>query len=312
MLRAVFFGTPDFAVPTLERLAGGAAEVVLVVTQPDRPAGRSGEPVPSAVGRAAAARSLPIEKPERLRGNFEFLERLRRVSADVSVVVAYGRLLPDAVLDAARLGSVNVHASLLPRHRGASPVQAAILAGDRETAVSTMRMVSELDAGPVYLERRVAIAPGEDAGSLSRRLAREGADLAVETLFGLEAGTLVSRPQEGEPTYCRTIRREDGEARWTRPAAELERQLKAFTPWPGLFTFLGHERIKILEVAPGVSGLRGTPGDVRSEEERAVVLAGDGTSLILRQLQREGKKPVTGMQFLAGLRGPARFGPRRP
>lgn len=312
MLRAVFFGTPDFAVPTLERLAGGAAEVVLVVTQPDRPAGRSGEPVPSAVARAAEARSLPVEKPERLRGNFEFLERLRGAAADVSVVVAYGRILPDAVLDAPRLGSVNVHASRLPRYRGASPVQAAILAGDRETGVSTMKMVSELDAGPVYLERTIAIVPGEDAGSLSRRLAREGADLAVETLYGLEAGTLASRPQEGEPTYCRTIRREDGEAQWTRTAPELARQLKAFTPWPGLFTFLGHERIKILDAVPGVSGLRGTPGDVRSEEERAVVVAGEGTSLILRQLQREGKKPVTGMQFLAGLRGPARFGPRRP
>lgn len=312
MLRAVFFGTPDFAVPSLERLAGGAAEVVLVVTQPDRPAGRSGEPVPSAVARAAEARSLPVEKPERLRGNLEFLERLRGAAADVSVVVAYGRILPDAVLDAPRLGSVNVHASRLPRHRGASPVQAAILAGDRETAVSTMKMVSELDAGPVYLERTIAIVPGEDAGSLSRRLAREGADLAVETLYGLEAGTLVPRPQEGEPSYCRTIRREDGEAQWSRTAPELARQLKAFTPWPGLFTFLGHERIKILDAVPGVSGLRGTPGDVRSEEERAVVVAGEGTSLILRQLQREGKKPVTGMQFLVGLRGPARFGPRRP
>lgn len=311
MLRAAFFGTPEFAVPTLEMLVAGGVEIVLVVTQPDRPAGRSGEPVPSAVGRAALARGLPIEKPERLRGNLEFLERLRGAAPDVSVVVAYGKILPDAVLEAPRLGSVNVHASLLPRHRGASPVQAAILAGDRETGVVTMKMASELDAGPVYLERRVAIERGEDAAALGRRLAGLGADLALETLAGLEAGSLVARPQEGEPTYCRAIRREEGEADWTRTAQELELRLKAFTPWPGLFTFLGSERIKILDVGIGHPGLRGTPGDVREEAGRAVVLAGGGTSLVLRQLQREGKTPVSGLQFLSGLRGPARFGPRR-
>jgi methionyl-tRNA formyltransferase len=312
LLRVAFFGTPEFAVPTLEKLSKSGAEVVLVVTQPDRPSGRSGAPIPSAVGRAAAALGLPVEKPDRLRGNLELLERLRAAAADVSVVVAYGKILPDAVLDAPRLGSVNVHASLLPRHRGASPVQAAVLAGDRDTGVATMKMVSELDAGPVYLERRVPIDPGEDAGSLGQRLAAVGAELALETLAGLENGSLIARPQEGEPTYCRTIRREDGEAEWSRPAADLSRRLKAFSPWPGLFTFLGSERIKILDVGVGPTGLRGTPGDVREESGRAVVVAGEGTSLVLRQLQREGKKPVTGMQFLSGLRGPARFGSRHP
>ena len=311
MLRAVFFGTPEFAVPSLERLAGGGARVVLAVTQPDRPAGRSGEPVASAVGRFAAELGIPVEKPERLRGNLEFLELVRGLEPDVSVVVAYGKLLPDALLDAPRLGSVNVHASLLPRHRGASPVQAAILAGDRETGVATMKMVSQLDAGPLYLERRTPIDPGEDAGSLGRRLAGFGAELAVETLAGLEAGVLLPRPQVGEPTHCRTIRREDGEADWSQPAIELERRLRAFAPWPGLFTFLGSERIKILDAGVGLPGMRGTPGDVREENGRAVVLAGGGSSLVLRQLQREGKNPVTGMQFLAGLRGAARFGPRR-
>jgi methionyl-tRNA formyltransferase len=318
VLRTVFFGTPEFAVPTLERLAGGAAEVLFAVTAPDKPVGRSGEPVPSAVARAAAARSIPVEKPERLRGNAEFLERLRAAEPDVAVVVAYGKILPDDILDAPILGSVNVHASLLPRHRGASPVQAALLAGDAETGVSTMRIVTELDAGPVYLERKTSIGSREDAGALSARLAILGADLLVETLRRLElsgepAGTppLEPRPQEGEATFSRVIRREDGEADWTLPAVELERRLRAFTPWPGLFTFLGSERIKIVAAEPGRSGLRGTPGDVREENGKAVVLAGGGSSLTVRELQREGKKPITGAQFLAGLRGPARFGPRR-
>ena len=200
MLRAVFFGTPEFAVPAFERLAA-AAEVPLVVSQPDRPAGRSGEPQPSPVARAAAARGILVEKPERLKTNAELLERLSAARPDVAVVVAYGRLLPGSLLALPRLGAVNVHASLLPRHRGASPVQSAILAGDAETGVSTMKIVEELDAGPVYLEDRTRIGDREDSGALSRRLSLLGADLLVRTLSGLEAGTLEPKPQAGEPTW---------------------------------------------------------------------------------------------------------------
>lgn len=311
MLRAVFFGTPEFAVPALERLAA-AAEVPLVVTQPDRAAGRSSELQPSPVARAAAARGIPVDKPERVKTNEELAERLAAARPDVAVVVAYGRLLPNWMLELPRLGSVNVHASLLPRHRGASPVQSAILAGDEETGVSTMRVVEELDAGPVYLEDRTRIGDREDAGSLSRRLAVLGADLLVRTLAGLEAGTLEARPQEGETTWSSVINREDGEADWSRPAAELERRLRAFTPWPGLFSFLGAERIKILEADVGPSGLRGTPGDLRVEFGTPIVVAGGGSSLAVRLLQREGKNPVAAERFVAGLRGPSRLGPRRP
>jgi len=311
VLRAVFFGTPEFAVPAFERLAA-AAEVPLVVTQPDRAAGRSGEPQPSPVARAASARGIPAEKPERVKTNEELSEKLAALHPDVAVVVAYGRLLPGWLLELPRFGAVNVHASLLPRHRGASPVQSAILAGDAETGVSTMRIVEELDAGPVYLEDTTRIGDREDAGALSRRLSLLGADLLVRTLSGLEAGTLEPRPQEGEPTWSPVIKREDGEAEWSRPAAELERRLRAFTPWPGLFSFLGAERIKILEADVGPSGLRGTPGDLRIEFGTPIVVAGGGSSLAVRTLQREGKKPVTAERFVAGLRGPARLGPRRP
>ena len=282
--------------------------VPLVVTSPDKPVGRHGHPVPSPVALASEERRIPIDRPERLRGNEAFLERLRAATPDVAVVVAYGRILPDNLLAVPRLGCVNVHASLLPRHRGASPVQAAILEGDPETGVSTMRLVRELDAGPVYLERRISIAPREDAGSLSTRLAVAGADLLVETLAGLENGTLVARPQQGTPTYCRTIRREDGQADWSRPAAELERRLRAFTPWPGLFTFLAAERIKILEAEVGPETAGTPPGTFRASAAGLVVGAGDGTSLLVRRLQREGKKPVTAAQFSAGGASAGRFG----
>ncbi|MEO8432583.1 MAG: methionyl-tRNA formyltransferase [Acidobacteriota bacterium] len=311
MLRAVFFGTPAFAGPSLTRLASDA-EVRLVVTQPDRPVGRRAALRPSAISEAAASLGIRTEKPERLRDNASFLETLAAARADVGVVVAYGKLLPDEVLAAPRLGFVNVHASLLPRHRGASPVQAAILAGDRETGVATMRVVRELDAGPLYLERRTPIEPREDAAALAGRLSELGADLLAATLAGLERGTLEARPQEGEPTFCRTIRREDGEADWSLPAAALDRRRRAFAPWPGLFTFLDSERIKILDSEVGQEGRAEPPGSFWQEDGELVVAAGGGTSLLLRRLQREGRSPVNGAQFALGARLTGRFGSSRP
>src|SRR5262249_5740587 len=194
-----------------------------------------------------------------LRGHREVEERIIEAAPDVGVVVAYGRLLPPEILSAPRLGFVNVHASLLPRYRGASPVQAALLAGDAETGVVTMRVVDELDAGPLYLERSVPVQEREDASSLSERLSRIGSELLVETLEGLERGSLSPRPQQGTPTYCRPIRREDGEIDWTRPAWEIDRRLRAFTPWPGVFTFTDGDRLKILEARPGAATER-APG----------------------------------------------------
>ena len=307
-LRAVFFGTPDFAVPSLFRLLAAGVEVPLVVTQPDRPVGRHATPLPSPVARLAAEKGIPVEKPGRLRSNTGLLERLRAVAPDVGVVVAYGRLLPAEMLELPRLSFVTVHASLLPRHRGASPVQAAILAGEEETGVVTMRVSEELDAGSLYLERRVAIGEREDAASLSRRLASEGAELLVETLRGLEDGTLQARPQEGEPSYCRPIRREDGEVDWTLPAPLIERNLRAYTPWPGLYTFLAGERIKILAADCGTEARSGEPGAFRMENGELVVSAGGASLLLARRLQREGKNAVNGGEFARGVRTPGRFG----
>jgi methionyl-tRNA formyltransferase len=225
--------------------------------------------------------------------------------------VAYGRILPAEILRLPRLGCVNVHASLLPRWRGASPIQAAILAGDAETGVATMRMEEGLDTGPVYLERRVAIGDGETAGELSSRLARLGAELLLETLSGLAAGTLTPRPQRGDPSSSRPIRRDEGLLDWELPAEEIVRRLRAFTPWPGLHTFLEGERIKILEanVWPQESGA--APGAFEVSADALVVAAGGRSAIRVGRLQRAGRRPVTGAEFARAARLPGRFGPPR-
>jgi methionyl-tRNA formyltransferase len=301
-LRAVFFGTPEFAVPSLDRVAESGTRVAIVVTQPDRPVGRHSEARPSAIAAAAARRGLPVAKPERLKGNAALLDELRATAPDVGIVVAYGRLLPDEILEVPRLGFVNVHASLLPKYRGASPIQAALIAGERETGVVTMRVAKELDSGPIYLERRVSIHDREDAGSLSQRLASIGAELLVETLVALETGTAAARPQEGVPSFCKPLRREDGEIDWSRPAAEITRGLRAFTPWPGLYTFWGDERLKILEIDRGPATER-PPGSLWREDGRLLVAAGEGTSLEIQRVQRAGRRAMTAEEFAKGLRG---------
>ncbi|HTR01671.1 MAG TPA: methionyl-tRNA formyltransferase [Thermoanaerobaculia bacterium] len=305
--RVVYFGTPEFAVAPLEAIVEAGFPVALVVTQPDRPVGRHAEPRASAVGTWAAARGLPVEKPPRVRDNAELFARLEAARPDAIAVVAYGRLLPPAILALPRFGGVNVHASLLPRHRGASPVQAAILAGDRETGVATMRMEEGLDSGPVFLERRVSIGERETAGELSARLSALGAALLVETLRGLVEGRLSPRPQAGEPSFCRPIRREDGAIDWSVPAEELSRRLRAFTPWPGLYTFLGGERVKLLEARPAAGGVAGAPGDVAFRDGALVAAAGGGTGLVLERLQRAGRNPVSGAEFARSARLPGRF-----
>lgn len=307
-LRVVFFGTPDFALPSLAALLEAGHEVPLVVTQPDRPVGRHAEAKPSPVAGLAITRAIPVSRPEKVRGNPELVELLRAARPDALAVVAYGRILPKEILDLPRLASVNVHASLLPRHRGASPVQAAILAGDRETGVATMKMEEALDAGPIYLERRAAIGETEAAAELSARLAALGGGLLVDTLRGLAAGTLTARPQVGEPTFSRPIRREDGEADWARTAEDLARRLRAFTPWPGLYTLLGGERVKILEATPWPGGSDAPPGVVAFDGDRLIAAAGSGTALAIGRLQRAGRKPVTAAEFARAAALPVRFG----
>lgn len=308
-LNVVFFGTPEFALPPLERLAGDARfRVALVVSQPDRPAGRRQVPLAPPVARFARDRGLPLSQPASVRGNDELLNALRAVEADFFAVVAYGRIFPKILLETPRFACVNVHASLLPRYRGASPIQSAILSGDKTTGVTTMRMTEGLDEGPLYLRRETPILVSDTAGSLSERLSREGAGLLAETLAGIAAGTLGATPQQGEPSFCRPIRREDGEIRWEKPAGEIVRAWRAYTPWPGVFTSLESERVKLDCLRIG-GGAPGPPGRASFVAEGLEIACGQGTSLVAAEVQREGKRKMTAAEFSRGLPpGAIRFG----
>jgi methionyl-tRNA formyltransferase len=307
-MRLIFFGSPEFAVPSLERLSAEPEfHLSLVVSQPDRRAGRALALTAPPVAALARRLGIPLVPPEKIRDPI-FAERIRAESPDVVVVVAYGRIFPPEILEIPRFGCVNLHASLLPRHRGASPIQAALLAGDRSTGVTTMRMTEGLDEGPLYLHRHVAISEIDDAGSLSEQLAREGAQLLVETLRGISRSVLEPVAQRGEPTYCRTLSRSDGEIDWSKPAAWVLRARRAYSPWPGLFTFREGERIKLLEARPGPESSGRAPGAVFSAGGGFAVACGSGTSIEPVLLQRAGKKPVGAAEFLRGLPGPGRFG----
>ena len=298
-MRLVFFGSPEFAVPSLTALVSGGHEVELVVSQPAKPAGRHGELSDPAVARLAKSLSLALFQPASLRPD-DAVGRLAGPRADLFVVAAYGKILSQRVLDLPRLGAVNVHGSVLPRWRGASPVQAAILAGDDVTGVTIMKMDAGMDTGPLLARKETRIEEGETAASLGRRLAEMGAELLVRTLvaFPCEA-----TPQDdSKATYCPKISREDGLVDWTRPAAELVRRDRAFTPWPGLFTFRGKTRLKLsgLSLAadrrPDVA-----PGTVLALSPVLVVACGDG-AVVLGELQAEGRKRLRAVDFVRGER----------
>lgn len=296
--RIAFFGTPPFAVPTL-RACQAVGTVVAVVTQPDRPRGRGQHVTPSAVKAEAERSALPVLQPEKLKGT-DFGERLRAMRLDVAVVAAYGRILPTDVLSAPRLGCVNVHASLLPRWRGAAPIQWAIASGDAETGVCLMQMEAGLDTGPVLALRRTPILPGDTAETLQQRLSELGGVLVREELPRLLAGELTPRPQPAEGvTLARLVEKEDGRLDWTRPAVELERRVRGFVPWPGAWTELGSHLLKVwrAEVVPGA----GPPGMVLATHGVLDVATGD-RALRLLEVQPEGRRRMTAAEFLSGHR----------
>jgi methionyl-tRNA formyltransferase len=300
-MRLVFFGSPDFALPSLDGLVAAGHDVSFVVSQPAKPVGRSAELLDPPVARRAKELGLAVFQPPTLKDDAA-VAKLADARADLFVVVAYGKILAQRVLDLPRLGCVNVHGSVLPRWRGASPVQAALLAGDAESGVSIMRMEAGMDTGPVYAVARGPVAPEEHAGALSARLAREGAELLVATLPGIEAGTLVPAPQDDAlATLCPKVRREDGQADFSRPADELVRRLRAFTPWPGLFAFRDGKRVKLLAARSVTGRPDAAPGEVLAAGEEVVVACGGG-ALALGRLQAEGRKPLDAATFSRGER----------
>ena len=295
-LRIVFMGTPDFALPALAALAEAGHGILAVYCQPPRPAGRGHKPRPAPVERFAAARGWPVRHPKSLRDKDE-QAAFAALGADLGVVAAYGLILPPAVLQAPRHGCLNIHASLLPRWRGAAPIQRALLAGDDATGITIMQMDEGLDTGDILLQRETPIGPDETGQSLHDRLADLGAALIVEAAAAIADGRPPApRPQDPGPAcYAAKVEKHEGRLDWRRPAVELERQVRAFFPFPGAWCEVGGERIKVrrAEIALG----EGSPGQVL--DDRLTVACGSG-ALRLLEVQRGGKAAMAAEAFLRG------------
>jgi methionyl-tRNA formyltransferase len=308
--RTVFFGSGSFALPALERLAeSGLVSIVAVVTAPPRPAGRRGEPRPTPVAEAAARLGLDVSTPVSLRSEAAS-EALGDLAPALIVLADYGRLIPGSVLALPRYGALNLHPSILPRHRGAVPVPAAILAGDERTGVTLMRMDEGLDTGPIVAQRWLELEGTESAPELEARLSLVAADLLVASLPGWLSGELEARPQpEVGATLTRPLRRADGELDPTRPARELERQVRAYQPWPGAWVERGAERLVVwrasVAASPSRDALPGStearPGDIVTVEDTPVLVTGAG-GLRLDEVQPAGRRRMSGAAYLRGRR----------
>jgi len=292
-LRLIFMGTPDFAVPALDAIVAAGHRIAAVYTRAPRPSGRGQAERPSPVHARALALGLPVRTPATLRDPAAQAE-FAALGADAAVVVAYGLILPQPVLDAPRHGCLNIHASLLPRWRGAAPIQRAIMAGDAETGVSIMRMEAGLDTGPVALAEAVPIGPGDTAGDLHDRLAALGARLVVEALARLPGLAFVPQPEAGA-TYAAKIDKAEARVDWTRPAPEVDRLIRALSPFPGAWTEIGGERVKLL--ASRLADGQGAPGEVL--DAAPTVACGTGAVRLLR-LQRAGRGAQEAEAFLRG------------
>lgn len=298
-VRIVFLGTPEFAVPSLERLARESGfDVTAVVCQPDRPAGRGGALRPPAVKLAAAAAGIAVYQPPRI-GSAEGLAWLRAQAPDVLAVVAFGQLLPPAVFEMPRFGAINAHAALLPRYRGAAPIQWAVANGEPSTGVTTMRINAGLDTGDMLLQRSIDIPPDATALDLSPRLAALAAELMVETLHALQAGRFAPRPQPAEGTLAPRLRREDGRVNWSSPARDIYNRWRGFQPWPGIHTRFRGRQLAILSCHPADSAASAPPGHVEFTGAELLVHCGAGR-LRLDQVRLEGRNAVSGPDFARG------------
>lgn len=300
-MRAVFLGTPAFAVPSLEALAG-QHEILAVYTQPDRPKGRGQELAGSPVKEAARRLGISeIRQPERIR-KAEVAAGLAALDADIMVVVGYGQIIPQAIIDLPRYGIVNVHASLLPKYRGAAPIQWAIANGETVTGVTTMQIDAGLDTGAMLLRRERGIAPSETALTLSEKLSRDGAELLLETLASLERGTIVPEPQDpAAATLAPILKKEDGQVDWRWPASKIHNRSRGFLPWPGTWTTFRAQRMNLWSCFPA-AGPVAVPGQMLRQGKQLFVGCGEQTVLELAEVQLEGRKRVPVEAFLNGVR----------
>lgn len=302
-VRVAFLGTPDFAVPVLRALHGSPTlAVALVVTQPDRPSGRGRRPTPSGVKVYALEQGLAVYQPERLRGA-EAIARLRAADADLFVIFAYGQILRQAVLDIPRHGCLNVHPSLLPRHRGPSPIAAAILAGDAQTGVTIMLTDRGMDTGPILAQEAEPLGREETTASLTPRLAQRGAELLLRTIPAWLRGEIAPRAQdEGAATISRLFVKADGAIDWSRPAIDLERQVRALNPWPRAFTFVAGKRLAVTFARAVDEAVVGPPGTLAAGADKMPLVATGAGTLRLERVQPEGGREVAGQQFLGNHR----------
>ncbi len=299
-MKLVFCGTPEFAVPTLRAVLGAGHEVALVLTQPDRAAGRKLEMQASAVKRFAVKRGLTVAQPERIKANLELREMLEAIRLDAILVVAYGRIIPQWMLDLPRFGNINLHGSLLPKYRGAAPIQWAIANGERETGVTTMRLDAGLDTGDMLLARAVPIAPDATSAEMYPVLADVGAQLMLETLRELEAGTVRPRTQDPErATLARILTREDGRLDTTRTATQTYDRWRGFQPWPGCYGTFREKRILLNRIHPIDTHIPHTSysGTLYLSGQQLRMFVGSGTVLCLDEVQLEGKARMSGLQF---------------
>ncbi len=300
-MKIVFMGTPDFSVGTLEKIVAAGHEVACVVTQPDKPRGRGKEMQPTPVKVAALQHELPVYQPKRVRDP-EAVEKIRSYEPDVIVVVAFGQIIPQQILDIPRYGCINVHASLLPKYRGAAPIQWAVLDGEKVSGVTIMRMDAGLDTGDMIAKVEVPLDESETAGTLFDKLSTAGAKLLVQTLPSLADGTAVyeKQPEESPTPYARMIKKQDGEINWARSAEEIERWIRGMSPWPSAYTHLGNKTLKIWTAKAEEGQKNCAPGTVlEAGKEGLVVSAGHG-ALRLLEIQLEGKKRMEAEAFLRG------------
>jgi methionyl-tRNA formyltransferase len=308
MMRIVFCGTPSFAVPTLKYLlAQSDFEIVGVITQPDRPRGRGQEVSFSAVKQTALAANLTLHQPEKIRAA-ENEERLRKLAPDCAVIIAYGQIIPARLLPIPKLGWINLHASLLPKYRGAAPINWAIVNGETRTGVTTMRIDAGMDTGEMLLQQAIDMGAKETAPELAARLSEAGAPLMAETLRGLAAGKITPKAQnQAEASYAPMLKKEDGRIDWTRPAAEIYLRMRGFTPWPGAYTTFRGQSCHVwgepLSKERGPSLPSGaTPGTLLYEKNELLAWCGDATVLSVRLVQVEGRKAVEATDFANGAR----------
>jgi len=297
--RLVLCGTPRFAVPTLERLTQAGFQIGLIVTQPDKPRGRGLELSPSPVKERALELGLAVTQPEKIKNNEQLRSQLADLHPDAIVVVGYGRIIPQWMIDLPRLGNINLHASLLPKYRGAAPIQWAIACGEKITGVTTMRINAGLDTGDILLQREIPVAPDDTAVTIAPRMASVGADLMVETLQRLRAGSITARPQdESQATLAPILKKEDGRINFSRPAVNICNRLRGFQPWPGAFTSFRGKNLHVWAATPTAASV--APATIAVEGNRLLVGAAENTAIELLEIQPEGKKRMAARDFIHG------------